>query len=85
MQPRVIFSFFLVLNFPFPPANFGSIVNVVLEYVGNRRPDKPAGGVERTCLIPALAVAVGFFIPLFYLTFSHLSVVRLTNNNNIRN
>ena len=72
-----------VLNFPFWPANFGSIIEVILEYVDNRRSDKPAGGVEQTGLIPRMCgcpcCRCRIFFLLFYLTFSYLSAVRLTS------
>ena len=53
----VLFVFFLFFVFrssksKFPLANFGSIIEVIMEYVGNRRSDKPAGGCRTKGLDP---------------------------------
>ena len=38
----------------FPLANFGSAIEVILEYVGNRSSGKPVGGVKQNGLIPCI-------------------------------
>ena len=44
--------FFRSSKSKFPPANFGSIIEVIWPYVGNPSSDQLAGGVERKGLIP---------------------------------
>ena len=46
------FFFFRSSESNFPPANFGSVIEVILEYLLNRSSDQLAGGVERKGLIP---------------------------------
>ena len=46
------FFFFRGSESNFPPANFGSVIEVILEYLLNRSSDHPAEGVERKGLIP---------------------------------